>query len=370
MKYQETPQRTNLENYLTEGLCDLLNRMGGERQRELLCGILPECRSLADSPKLSWETQVSISTGSGVQYPDLVGFHKGKPLIVVEAKVGAGFTESVREDDEGHTTILSQLEAYDGWLYEKNPENGILVLLSAFTEPPEEFLDMSSTRYHLPHRHATRWQAVFEQLGKNASSELEHDFKYFLEEVEVAQDAPSRKDFSLLELYMDGACERITHSMGVLRDSLAKEYPDQFNWAQEKTYQRGGFSYEPTKSAAWSWGILQRKTYCYFHWGVKFPVDGRTQSLWDIGFPKLADKTGVFFSIAIHHRAKREQLFPQFKEPWLVSRITSKDAEWPAVCFAPLDKMLEGGTFVEKFHEWLKLRFEDGLEIIDKVEGL
>jgi len=366
-KYQDTSERESLENYLTEGLCDLLNRMDRERQRAFLSTTIPTCTALQEIPRLKWKTQVSISMSAKSHYPDLIGYAKGKPVVVVEVKVGAAFTQSQKENEDGSKELLSQLQRYGQWLHAENAGSGILILLSAFTQPPADFLDEEPDEYAIKERHATTWQRVFEQLDTQEGVPLERDYKQFLEEAKVAVNNPTRKDFSILELYLDGPYERITHALKSIRAQLAREYPNSFNWGRDEKPQSLGFQYEWQNASATNWAMLPKTKDAYFHWGVKFPVDVNLQSSWASEHPQLEKSIGVFFGISADYEEDDEALKKAAPSGWSISMVDSGNCEYPVICFTPLDTILEGDNFAEECFNWLKLRFDEGLKMWDKA---
>ena len=83
-KYQQTADRSNLENFCTEILCDYLNRISQETTNSFLKDVLlsgkPELvrrevseALLTSSSKIHWITQQSVQIGGTNKYPDLVG---------------------------------------------------------------------------------------------------------------------------------------------------------------------------------------------------------------------------------------------------------------------------------------------------------
>ncbi|WP_319582593.1 hypothetical protein [uncultured Pseudodesulfovibrio sp.] len=363
MKYQTTPTRTNLENYLTEGLCDLLNRMDRERQRTFLYEMLPACLQLKTLQFLRWETQVAIPVDGNTKYPDLIGYHEKKPVVVIEAKVGAPFTETVMKSEEGQRTCRSQLEVYDKWLFEQNADDGILILLSAFTAPPIGFLNPGDDRYKVRQRHLLTWQKVFDILSPNRRS-LEGDFKCFLEEVNVAMDTPTRKDFSALELYLDKACERITHAMGIIRERMAQKYSSEFNWGAESKYQYEGLAYTPENNMAWAWGMVDRPDYTYVFWAVYYP-EGKSGA-W--GFEKMFPERLHRPSVIVGVGTKSQQLSDSLKlcglDGWYFAETDREGDFFPCIAVIGLDELFGGKGFTENCFKWVDVKVDEILPFL------
>lgn len=124
-KYRESENRSKLENFLTEGLADLLQR-DTALSKDFICEVLLKNRTnnsqaspdalgqtLARAECLEWRPQKSFEGMKG--RPDISVFTNddGKiPIIILENKISAGFTHSVSTDEEGTKQEYSQLEVY------------------------------------------------------------------------------------------------------------------------------------------------------------------------------------------------------------------------------------------------------------------
>lgn len=85
--YQSTPERTKLENFLTEILCDYLNRLRGEQMKEFLRSVfLPAGASWyrgeedCDETAIIWKTQCRIPRPARSIQPDLIGWQGDRPV--------------------------------------------------------------------------------------------------------------------------------------------------------------------------------------------------------------------------------------------------------------------------------------------------
>ena len=233
-KYAPLPGRTQLENFLTESLCDLLERMtvldrkGVER---FVLDALAGSRSpsgfrerLAEAKGLYWTTQKSISFADNRGYLDLCLLADKRIILVIENKIGSGFTshsisQSGDEDETTSTEELLQLDFYDRWLSAKCP-GAALVLLSHLTEAPPDFLvgdgDKTDAHASAVFHHVCRWAEVYDWVSEWIESSgcvlhdkpagvflnvLSGEFLQFLEQKNMNVAAIKDSDLDLLSAY-------------------------------------------------------------------------------------------------------------------------------------------------------------------------
>ncbi len=136
--YRTTPERRPTEDFLTEAFCEWLRlaTKAGYLNRvlsELFQVSRDRCLPLeSDGEKVSWATQYVIGPGyrgSGTR-PDIVG-KSGQFFLIIENKIGAGFTE--HDDDDGRA---SQLELYLDYHERQGKKYGGVVLLTHQTSAP------------------------------------------------------------------------------------------------------------------------------------------------------------------------------------------------------------------------------------------
>jgi hypothetical protein len=127
-KYRDTPALSPDENYLTEALADLFNRLPPPVRVEFLVRMLPPACSnrlrntCKDGKKIEAETQVTIIVAaSSVKRPDMIVYLDGKPLILFEVKINAalqmheGRSEEIEHQQRTNTSepvLRNQLETY------------------------------------------------------------------------------------------------------------------------------------------------------------------------------------------------------------------------------------------------------------------
>ena len=99
-KYAPLPQKTSLENFLTESLCDLLERITATDRRnvekfaaDLFLGSTKSGSALAkrlrNAQSLRWCTQYRVKLGSHQGWADLCLLGDEKVLLLIENKVNA-----------------------------------------------------------------------------------------------------------------------------------------------------------------------------------------------------------------------------------------------------------------------------------------
>ena len=102
-KYRDRPSGSPLENFLTEALADIFNRLPMSIQTEFLIWMMPEsCRSrlrdkCMDGKPIKAETQVPIVAAGSVKRPDIIVYLDDEPLILIEVKVDAALQEHILE---------------------------------------------------------------------------------------------------------------------------------------------------------------------------------------------------------------------------------------------------------------------------------
>jgi hypothetical protein len=378
LRQQSTPERSNLENFLTEGLCDLLNRLTGQQQRELLAALLganslpPQGRDSA----IRWKTQQTVFIQDyNYKRPDLIGYLDGKPVYLVEVKVAAAFThgrtQKTQETERKEPVDAHQLEMYGQWLAETNTE-AQLVLLTWRSKAPDDFLGAESTqKYGVAARHCITWQNVHDKLAKRKDLPLANDFRTFLQEVAVATDAPNRQDFARLELFMDGASTRIRNFMMTIRTRLSTEFPAGMKWKAEASYQSDGYVEEPENRLIWAWGFLEGRTSDYICWGMYFPTEEDIPWGWKAAFPDIPRRPVSFVSAAFKQPADANRLLAGIPtDPhWLrcFGGKVSSENEFPCLAVTPLEDLLAQAEPAEAVYEWIKSRFAEVLNAASKL---
>jgi len=119
--YRERSDRSPLEDFLTEALADLFNRFPEAISRRAVAFLISN-RSIPPTTleqfwpigaKAVWSTQRIIDGGKII---DLMMEVDGKPFIVIENKINAGFQEHQHHSSSGHGKVEHQLSTYGLWL--------------------------------------------------------------------------------------------------------------------------------------------------------------------------------------------------------------------------------------------------------------
>lgn len=219
--YRPRPSRLPMEDFLSEALADLLNRLPPEAHSRFIADVLLsgagrvawlEIRERLPDARLTWVTQHRIDGGKGII--DLLLLVEGKPAIVVENKVGAPVRHHANGDDgeepDGPLPAPSpdgnQLRTYGTWLAAQPRADGwpgALVLLTHSSGPPADY---GSTGYGVPYAGTCRWRKVW-SWARGAEPALDtdeepsamwvglaHELAGFLEGMGMSADYMTRSD--------------------------------------------------------------------------------------------------------------------------------------------------------------------------------
>ena len=329
-KYRDTR-----ENFLTEALADIFNRLPTRLQIELIVGMLPascsgrlrnECK---DGKKIEARTQVSIVTAGSVKRPDIIVCLDSKPLILFEVKcdapLGVHRLEGQEHDRpmEPEQTIFSfqnQLKTYTDWIASQCTGNwsGAVVFLTHGTPPPEGFEDegrggesvICVTR---------KWKNVGDWLAKNLDLNesdttycaLASDFTDFLEGEGLMTEFMTSRDLAAMALFMP-AYRSLDYTFGTVISAITSKYPT----------SKGGNvhrQFDPDGNIYWAWYFLNNKlnppdSKFYIAMGICFPNQGWLDS------QKQIPKHEPFFFVIIAddwEGVKASKLLSKVPEGWV-----------------------------------------------------
>jgi hypothetical protein len=185
--FRERLRRSPLEDFLTEAVADLLNRMPPFEMTEFVSKFfLPplaaaqqawqELVKSCSGESLQWITHPSIQVRILTLYPDLMlCAGENRPLLIVESKIGSGIGEhdvsQIIEDTaeiQANNTLgfqaaetIDQLVSYGRWLSaqcQQHPWPGAIAFLTHFTAPPAGFGAGDRSAY------GVEWQRVCEGI--------------------------------------------------------------------------------------------------------------------------------------------------------------------------------------------------------------
>ena len=293
-------ERQRLEDFLTEALVDLLEKLGRFDREQMLAfiekvllrtsissksGLIERLRA---APRLEWRTQVSIPGGR----PDIILYDAQGPLLLVENKIGAGYTVrqmvEIGEDDDGkienpqeEKPWLEQLVRYDLWLSAQSAHSG-LILLTQWTSPPEGFIEANG-KYKTPLRAVCRWREVHQWLdsyaktkGDTLEAALASDLASFLEEQGMSAQI-TIEDLTATRLFLTRSFQRIESLMETLGaevmailDEVNSQAKSASEYKMARTQKRGQFTSEFQPLVLWDWCVREGR---HIAWGLRFPGD-------------------------------------------------------------------------------------------------
>lgn len=384
---QSRGDRSNLENFLTEILCDYLNRLEADQplsfvRNVLLFGLHEErveawasnCANVVG--EAVWRSQHPISWEGTTKYPDLMYFYGGKPLVLVEVKIWAQFTQRTTLNQENETLTFGQLQDYGNWLNSVNP-SGAMILLSHGTQAPRDFLAADSI-YGIPNRNIASWQRVYNWLGEvlkcsNAVPCITSDFMAFLREMNMAHDPPKHSDFSVFELFVNGPGLRIGNSFSYTRQALQERFPQGVSWGAEvKALGEYQYRIDYERKVVWSWAVLADDEYSYVGWGLIFPDD---VDVWDLrrSFGQLPKEPFLFLTLA----SSGQTVQARFKETrdarpsdwsWAQDDSVAGDYCPLGLIWTPLSPLLAyDADFTSQFSEWVSKHFAEASDFFQSL---
>lgn len=220
--YRATEARSPTEDFLSEAFCEwlVLAAQAGIMDRvlrELLQLPASQCPPAAyDFASIRWSTQHRIGPGyrGTGKRPDLVG--QGKDFfLLIENKIGAGFTQHEDEDGSAH-----QLALYHDYQQRQDLPYGGTVLLTHHTLPPPDW-----TGPVLPWTRTHRWLVrLLETLpakSKAAEEALKYWTRHLIAFIEENQMNGTR--IALSDLIAIPAYERLQDGMRGLAAIARKE---------------------------------------------------------------------------------------------------------------------------------------------------
>lgn len=254
--YRPRPNREPLEDFLTCALTDVLNRLTQESMRAFVGNLLlnENARSIwseiGAQQILRWSSQKSllgVHNGSNEGRCDILLDDQDGPLLIIEVKIAAGFSHSRRaisftngEDDANESA--DQLARYGQWLgarckgrkFKSREWPGALILLTHFTNPPEEFISSAVDASAVPFRNVCRWSQVslwLDSLIENVAASdamsarfLAKELRYFLGENNMSAVELKNEDLKAAENFIcSGAAQNIVSVFQAVRKRLQPE---------------------------------------------------------------------------------------------------------------------------------------------------
>jgi len=382
-RYRERIDRKPLENFLSEGIRDLLDRLSRQQATELIFGLflnerrrttdIAASRSLgslrnrlASSASIHWETQCAIGFDGRTRMPDLSAFGSAGRILAIEVKVDQPLADQ-------------QLEHYGGGLVEENrfdPDLGCaLIFLTHTTTIPNDFLRPSGTsKYHAPLRGACSWTDVYEWFRNQADSNpstfaggLIREFTEFLKENHM--DSMNKTDLDALTNFLScGTQSKIAPLLRRTRDVIAPTVSQRYYYGRNDI---DPFAYT-SGDKVWDWCYRnEKREKWYIAWGLRL---GGQDTRLAISFPG-GDK--ALFGFVLVTSEKRNDALPILSLPEAVKKELREKGwileESQMACL----KMKEAAAFagsaggvIEGFALWVQESFPEADRIMSECIAL
>ena len=224
--YRGRPDRSPLEDFLTEAFADLLNRLPEAIARRLVTRLLSEAPASGDAlhkawpagSSARWSTQRAIEGG---QILDLLLEIDGQPTLVIENKIAAGFQKHLIGGENGFRSAQHQLATYGKWIHGKSAScwGGAVVLLTHWTPAPADFT--SGKSYGARYRSTARWSDLarwVDELSRAGEAKgslwlpFADELVQFLREQKMDTELATSRDWAALQLYVASA-DRVRNSI-------------------------------------------------------------------------------------------------------------------------------------------------------------
>ncbi|HET7308186.1 MAG TPA: hypothetical protein VFK24_10315 [Gammaproteobacteria bacterium] len=360
-KYRQRPARSPLEDFLTEALADILNRLPTRIVAGLCEDVLFRNRSaysteelkrvlktLARAPHVCWSTQVPAPHGGRTGLADIV-LEAGEdrtPLLVIENKVNAPIARRDIESSPPRQVKLpsasdgyrenDQLRDYARWLRLRAGEGSPcgLVLVSLGTPAPADFFDGDCESWGgVSLRGSCRWPDLYKWLrnltkkeGAEKNSDvpawvaLSHEFTQFLEEKEMATKSVTSADLAAAHIFSK-SFRHFEDSFTRVRDAVDAAWTSQVGKFASRRNQPV-CNFDSDVAIVWDWGYLSDREF------------GVNTKKWHIGWGVLFESpTGWWDNVTI-------------SQPTAVIILSTDEADFPAEDI-PADRLPIGWTLAK-----------------------
>ena len=215
--YRAREKRNPLEDFLSEALADLLNRLPSDLAKVVFTRLIGQSDLPAAIERIwtlrtlvEWKTQQTILDRKVV---DLVLYLSGNPVLVIENKVAAGFQQHAHSLVQGAPAIpVHQLATYCRWIGNHAFDGwaGAVVLLTHSTPAPDGFVE-NRTLFECEHRCVMRWSDLSRLFARFLDDQEDdqapwrtfaHEFVSFLKEQNMAEELMTANDLSALNVFL------------------------------------------------------------------------------------------------------------------------------------------------------------------------
>lgn len=322
-RYRERPKNAPLENFLTEALADLLNRMPRAEAMEAVERLfLQSAESRAvwrtflaknSEAEFTWSTQFDLEVDGRHFRPDLVLEARGALLIIVENKItarlakhqaavaggegGAVHTDGAVSPGNGRNQLQTYGKGLANLCNSAGEWKGALVFLTHACVPPADFVDGSIGIYGVPWQAVTHWCEVWRWLkrlgneadirddreGARASSDysppwraLAVELANFLEEKQMSAEYMTHFDLAATHVFVASAA-RVNETFNAiwrrLRTSIER--------SRLPIVRKARTEIESVFSVRSDWGVIWETRYIkdapgwWVGWGIRFPEFGQ-----------------------------------------------------------------------------------------------
>lgn len=375
-KYPSSDDRSQLENFLTEALSDLVSRFDTVDIRDFIInGLLGGNATdefftlLTGAPTIRWKTQHWISEiGKRPDIALLADREDDVPLALIEVKIGDPQTQKLKD--------------YGVWLKSKRPD-GALILLTRWTEPPPGFEadDKDESEYGIRLRRTCRWWRAYDWLSnwlkRHCSDEQDYrkqlvkEFLLFLEARMMGSPDLDGASLAILELSLRHqvilkAHQLLQRTREKIKDILAQADP----WSSASPlFCLLGEDFDESavgeRIADWSY-CCERDRRWYVAWG--FYIGDSLRSALNLPY---AQSLQAFVYLGANPRRTLElgeSLQTTLQQGgWSVRQVEPQRAEASTTTSAT--SLLEGGSFGEHFTNWVMPRVTTAVDVLRAARG-
>ncbi|MEW6638931.1 MAG: hypothetical protein AB1586_00400 [Pseudomonadota bacterium] len=346
-RYRATELRTPLEDYLTECLADIFNRLDLKRKNDFAKShfvpqILQDRWGASESGALRMHTQHHIDIGR----IDMVLFDGVTPLVAIENKVSAPV--GAGENEKSH-----QLAIYGRWIKRKNEEFPIICLLTHSTPAPLGFSEHGvGSGGAVPH--VVSWSSIAAQLATmSRDSELPIDVRTlsrelfaFLEENGMSGEFAGRDELAAAIIYLK-AGSRMEYTFATIYEHL-KTLGGAFN-PNESIYEQA-LEFRTKDRVIWGYKVINHSTLRDVYFGYGIALD-----------PKLTfrgedtpNHDSIFLCLLAENRRSMQALRAAKDKPEKPWTYVEFDDWSTIISFRPLSPFFsEPETLAHKMIEWI-----------------
>ncbi len=379
-RYRAREHRAPLEDFLTEALSDLLQRLPAKLANGFIRDLLvTDVAARAAWPAVPPDTNLRVRSQHHITRPRrgiidlLIEDDAGRPLIVVESKIFSPLRSHLGRLDKAEAPhpeaedakVRNQLTTYEEWLALSRHGmswSGAVVLLSHGTPPPEDFLQAKGRPSGAPVRAVLSWRDVARWLQCAADHSdggdargwriLAIELVHFLTENGMNADVIGPTDLAAMQIFMPGyprvkaTFERLSKRIGESNKAFGRSRELNLD-GEGGVYWEWCYPKPPHTREGSSW---------YISWGLRFP-EGSTW--WLDASPKLPSRPHASVSVGTENQPL--SLTVTALEGW-----SKTDGE--AILAQPLsDFPHKSEEFVSALEAWIAQRAQEALMILKSM---